>query len=105
MALIAVGLAFKASAAPFHMWTPDVYEGAPTTVTAFMSTATKAAAFAAFLRIFSGVLARPAADWTGRDLGRSPSPASLVGNIAALVQTQHEADAGLLRASPRPATC
>ena len=41
------GLAFKASAVPFHMWTPDVYEGAPTTVTAFMSTAVKAAAFAA----------------------------------------------------------
>ncbi len=53
MALIVVGLGFKASAVPFHMWTPDVYEGAPTPITAFMATATKAAAFAAFLRMFS----------------------------------------------------
>ena len=45
--LIIVGLGFKASAAPFHMWTPDVYEGAPTPVTAFMATATKAAAYGA----------------------------------------------------------
>jgi len=50
--LIAVGFAFKVSAAPFHMWTPDVYEGAPTLVTAFMSVATKVAAFAALLRVF-----------------------------------------------------
>src|SRR5207244_4627167 len=47
-----VGLAFNVSAAPFHMWTPDVYEGAPTIVTTFMSVATKAAAFAAIGRIF-----------------------------------------------------
>jgi NADH-quinone oxidoreductase subunit N len=51
-ALLLVGLGFKVAAAPFHMWTPDVYEGAPTTVTAFMSTATKAAGFAAILRVF-----------------------------------------------------
>jgi NADH-quinone oxidoreductase subunit N len=49
---LAVGLAFKASAAPFHMWTPDVYEGAPTVVTTFMSVATKSAAFAAVGRVF-----------------------------------------------------
>jgi NADH-quinone oxidoreductase subunit N len=49
---LSVGLAFKASAAPFHMWTPDVYEGAPTIVTTFMSVATKSAAFAAIGRIF-----------------------------------------------------
>src|SRR5207249_5647223 len=47
IALLTVGLAFKVSAAPFHMWTPDVYAGAPTLVTTFMSVATKAAAFAA----------------------------------------------------------
>jgi NADH-quinone oxidoreductase subunit N len=52
IALLSVGLAFKVSAAPFHMWTPDVYEGAPTVVTTFMSVATKAAAFAAVGRIF-----------------------------------------------------
>jgi NADH-quinone oxidoreductase subunit N len=52
VALLAVGFAFKVSAVPFHMWTPDVYEGAPTPVTAFMSVAVKAAAFVAFLRVF-----------------------------------------------------
>jgi NADH-quinone oxidoreductase subunit N len=53
VALLAIGFAFKVSAVPFHMWTPDVYEGAPTPVTAFMSVAVKAAAFIAFLRVFS----------------------------------------------------
>src|SRR3989442_14702873 len=52
IALLSVGLAFKVSAAPFHMWTPDVYEGAPTIVTTFMSVATKSAAFAAIGRVF-----------------------------------------------------
>ena len=52
VALLAVGFAFKVSAVPFHMWTPDVYEGAPAPVTAFMSAAVKAAAFVAFLRVF-----------------------------------------------------
>ena len=86
MALIAAGLAFKASAAPFHMWTPDVYEGAPTTVTAFMSTATKAAAFAAFLRIFSGVLPDLQGDWTVA-IGSIAVASIMIGNVAALVQT------------------
>jgi NADH-quinone oxidoreductase subunit N len=86
MALIAAGLAFKASAAPFHMWTPDVYEGAPTTVTAFMSTATKAAAFAAFLRIFSGMLPDLQSDWTAA-ISAIAVVSIAVGNIAALVQT------------------
>jgi NADH-quinone oxidoreductase subunit N len=54
MGLVLVGLAFKAAVVPFHMWTPDVYQGAPTPVTGFMAAATKAAAFAAFLRIFVG---------------------------------------------------
>jgi NADH-quinone oxidoreductase subunit N len=52
MAMLAVGFAFKVSAVPFHMWTPDAYEGAPAPVTAFMAAAVKAAAFAAFLRVF-----------------------------------------------------
>ena len=51
-----VGLAFKASVAPFHQWTPDVYEGAPTPVTAFMAVATKAAAFGVLLRLFDVAL-------------------------------------------------
>ncbi len=52
VALLAIGFAFKVSAVPFHMWTPDVYEGAPAPVTAFMSAAVKTAAFVAFLRVF-----------------------------------------------------
>jgi NADH-quinone oxidoreductase subunit N len=54
--LILVGLGFKMSAAPFHMWAPDVYQGAPTTVTTFIATASKAAAFAALIRLLLGAL-------------------------------------------------
>ena len=57
LALLLVGLGFKTALIPFHMWTPDAYQGAPTPVTGFMAAATKAAAFAAFLRIFVGALA------------------------------------------------
>src|SRR5437016_6998412 len=60
---LSVGLAFKASAAPFHMWTPDVYEGAPTLVTTFMSVATKSAAFAAIGRVFIATFPSIAARW------------------------------------------
>jgi len=63
IALLSVGLAFKVSAAPFHMWTPDVYEGAPTVVTTFMSVATKAAAFAAIGRIFIGTFPSISSRW------------------------------------------
>ena len=52
VAMLAIGFAFKVSAVPFHMWTPDVYEGAPAPVTAFMSAGVKAAAFTAFIRVF-----------------------------------------------------
>jgi NADH-quinone oxidoreductase subunit N len=85
MALIAAGLAFKASAVPFHMWTPDVYEGAPTTVTAFMSTAVKAAAFAAFLRLFTGVMGDLQPDWSVA-IAVLATASIVVGNVAALVQ-------------------
>jgi NADH-quinone oxidoreductase subunit N len=61
--LLAVGFAFKVSAVPFHMWTPDAYEGAPTIVTAFMSTGVKAAAFAAFVRVFLSPLEPMQAQW------------------------------------------
>ncbi|HWH32029.1 MAG TPA: proton-conducting transporter membrane subunit, partial [Egibacteraceae bacterium] len=54
MGLLLVGFAFKTAVVPFHMWTPDVYQGAPTPITGFMAAATKGAAFAAFLRIFVG---------------------------------------------------
>jgi NADH-quinone oxidoreductase subunit N len=60
---LAVGLAFKASAAPFHMWTPDVYEGSPTIVTTFMSVATKSAAFAAIGRVFIATFPSIASRW------------------------------------------
>src|SRR5215469_49660 len=61
--LIAVGLAFKVSAVPFHMWTPDVYEGAPTPVTAFFSVAPKVAAVALFVRVMIGPFGGLVAEW------------------------------------------
>ena len=64
VALLVVGFAFKVSAVPFHMWTPDAYEGAPTVVTGFMSTGVKAAAFAAFVRVFLSALEPLRPDWT-----------------------------------------
>ena len=85
-ALLLVGLGFKVSAAPFHMWTPDVYEGAPTPVTTFMAAATKVAAFAAFLRIFAGSFASFSSDW--RPAVYVLAVLSLVvGTIAAAIQT------------------
>src|SRR6266536_1561267 len=61
--LMAVGFAFKVAAVPFHMWTPDAYQGAPTSVTAFMSAGTKVAAFAAFLRVFNVAFHPYVHDW------------------------------------------
>jgi NADH-quinone oxidoreductase subunit N len=63
VALLAVGLGFKAAMVPFHMWTPDAYQGAPTPVTAFMAGGTKAAAFAALLRILVGSMHELRWDW------------------------------------------
>jgi NADH-quinone oxidoreductase subunit N len=59
LGLVLIGLGFKISAAPFHMWTPDVYEGSPTAVTAYLSTASKAGGFAILIRLFYTLLARP----------------------------------------------
>ena len=64
LGLLLVGFAFKISAVPFHMWTPDAYEGAPAVVTGFMSTGVKAAAFAAFARVFLSAFEPFSADWT-----------------------------------------
>jgi NADH-quinone oxidoreductase subunit N len=85
LAMIIAGLGFKASAAPFHMWTPDVYEGAPTPVTAFMSAATKAAALVVALRLL--VTAFPAEDdlWTVA-VAVIACASLVIGNFAALVQ-------------------
>ena len=63
LGLLLVGFAFKISAVPFHMWTPDAYEGAPAVVTGFMSTGVKAAAFAAFARVFLSAFEPFSADW------------------------------------------
>jgi NADH-quinone oxidoreductase subunit N len=83
--LAATGFAFKASIAPFHQWTPDVYQGAPTPVTAFMAVATKAAAFAVFIRFFLVALG-PAADNWQPALAALAAISIAVGNIGALGQ-------------------
>jgi NADH-quinone oxidoreductase subunit N len=86
LAFLLVGLGFKVAAAPFHMWTPDVYQGAPSPVTAFMAAATKAAAFAAILRVFVGAFGVYRVDW--RPAVWVLAVASLVvGTVAAVVQT------------------
>ena len=64
LAMLLAGLAFKVSAAPFHMWTPDVYEGSPTSVTAFMAAATKTAAFVAMLRVLVTAFPEQSDVWT-----------------------------------------
>jgi NADH-quinone oxidoreductase subunit N len=85
-ALVLVGLGFKVAAAPFHMWTPDVYEGAPTTVTAFMATATKEAGFAALLRVFLFGLAPLLSTWQPI-IAAIAALTMIVGNVIALTQT------------------
>jgi NADH-quinone oxidoreductase subunit N len=86
IALSVVGLAFKASVAPFHQWTPDVYEGAPTAVTAFMAVATKAAAFGVLLRLFDVALLDASADWAPA-LAVLAAVTIVVGNVGALGQS------------------
>jgi NADH-quinone oxidoreductase subunit N len=84
--LLAVGFCFKVSAVPFHMWTPDVYQGTPTPVAAFMAAATKVAAFAVFLRVFSGALGGLVVSW--RPAVAAVAVATmLVGAGLAVVQT------------------
>ena len=84
--LISVGLAFKISIAPFHQWTPDVYEGAPTPVTGFMSAATKLAAFAVFVRFFMTALEPMVNDWDVI-LAALATLSILIGNVGAIAQT------------------
>ena len=84
--LLGVGFAFKVSGAPFHMWTPDVYQGAPLPVTAFMSVGTKAAAFAMIIRVFSGGLPHLAPEWQAL-LAFVAATSMFVGNLMAIVQT------------------
>jgi NADH-quinone oxidoreductase subunit N len=86
LALVLVGLAFKMSAAPFHMWTPDVYQGAPTPVTAFMSAATKVAALVGAMRLLTTAFPSEARLWTIA-LAVIACISLAWGNLAALVQT------------------
>lgn len=85
VAMLLAGFGFKVAAAPFHMWAPDVYQGAPTPVTALMATAVKAAAFAAFARLMFVGLLGGKADWVAVLWGIS-ALTILWGNIGALVQ-------------------
>ncbi|MGQ0812754.1 MAG: NADH-quinone oxidoreductase subunit N [Nitrospiraceae bacterium] len=86
MILLAVGFGFKLAVVPFHMWTPDVYEGAPTSVTAFMAVASKAASFGAFLRVFIEGLGGLKANWQVVFLIICVITL-ILGNIVAIVQT------------------
>ncbi|HEX6533813.1 MAG TPA: NADH-quinone oxidoreductase subunit N [Gemmatimonadaceae bacterium] len=85
IALLLVGFGFKVAAVPFHMWTPDVYEGAPTPVTAYMAVAVKAAAFAAFLRVWVESFGGAAAAWHAA-LWWLAVVTMVVGNVVALAQ-------------------
>ena len=85
MIALAAGLFFKVAAVPFHMWAPDVYEGAPTSVTAFLSTGSKAASFALYARIFIEALGGMRADWAPL-LGIVAAITIMVGNWAAVTQ-------------------
>jgi NADH-quinone oxidoreductase subunit N len=86
IALSMVGLAFKASVAPFHTWTPDVYQGAPTPITAFMAVATKAAAFAIILRFFDKALLPTHTDWAPA-LAALATLTIVVGNVGAIASS------------------
>jgi NADH-quinone oxidoreductase subunit N len=84
--LLLVGFAFKVSAVPFHMWTPDAYQGAPAVVTGFMSTAVKAAAFAAFVRVFLSAFEPLRADWAPL-VWLVAAATMIVGTVVGVVQS------------------
>ena len=86
MALLLVGFGFKVAAVPFHLWTPDVYEGAPTAVTALMAVGVKAAGFAAFARVFMHTLTMMAGDWSGV-LWVLAALTMTIGNVTAILQS------------------
>ncbi|HVN91751.1 MAG TPA: NADH-quinone oxidoreductase subunit N [Candidatus Binataceae bacterium] len=86
LGMILIGFGFKVAAVPFHMWTPDAYEGAPTPVTAFMAVGVKLAAFAAFARIFLVYLGPLSGYWTGA-LWLVAVLTMTIGNVVALVQS------------------
>ena len=86
IALLSVGMLFKVSAVPFHSWTPDVYQGAPTAVTAFMAAATKVAAFGALLRLFYVAFGADRSDWIPM-IWIVAILTMIVGSVLALTQT------------------
>ena len=98
MFLIA-GMAFKVSAVPFHMWTPDVYEGSPTPVTAFFATAPKVAAMALFARVLHDAFGDAVADWQ-QIVALMSLLSMFLGAFAAIGQTQHQAADGLFLDRP-----
>jgi NADH-quinone oxidoreductase subunit N len=83
--MVLVGMAFKVAAVPFHMWSPDAYDGAPTPITAFMATAPKAAALAAFLRVFGSGFHGVTSDWM-MPLSYIAAASMILGNVAAIKQ-------------------
>lgn len=85
-AFLLVGFAFKVAAVPFHMWTPDVYEGAPTAVTAFMSVGAKVGGFAAMLRIFVSALPEINSTWVGA-VAIISALTLILGNVVAITQS------------------
>jgi NADH-quinone oxidoreductase subunit N len=86
LAFVVAGLAFKASVAPFHQWTPDVYEGAPTPITAFMAVATKAAAFGVIIRFFDVAVIGASTTWAPA-LATLAAITIVVGNVGAIGQS------------------
>ncbi len=86
LAFLTIGFGFKIASVPFHMWTPDVYEGAPTSITAFMATGVKAAGFAALIRVFFSALPAFRPDWTSIMWVIALATMTL-GNIIAISQT------------------
>ncbi len=86
MGLLLVGFCFKVAVVPFHMWTPDVYDGAPSPITGFMSVGVKAAAFAAFLRVFFECFGSAQVTWS-QILWILAVLTMILGNLAALVQS------------------
>ncbi|MBM3926620.1 MAG: NADH-quinone oxidoreductase subunit N [SAR202 cluster bacterium] len=89
LALILVGLGFKVAAAPFHMWAPDTYEGAPLPVTAFLSVGSKVAAFALILRLFAEAFAPSIDQWRPIVAGLAAATMT-IGNLVAIAQTNYK---------------
>ena len=104
IALAAAGLAFKASVAPFHQWSPDVYQGAPTPITAFMATATKVAAFAVILRLFDHALAVEQTNW-GPALAVLAAVTIVIGQRRRAAPALAQAPAGVVGRRAGRATC